>query len=29
VITAALDGGTQRRLRFGAVPGPQFRTPAE
>ena len=29
VITAALDGGTERRLRFGVVPGPQFRAPQE
>jgi hypothetical protein len=25
VITAALEGGAQRRLRFGVVPGPLFK----
>jgi hypothetical protein len=25
VVTAALDGGPQRRLRFGVMAGPQFR----
>ena len=29
VVSAALEDGTQRRLRFGVVPAPQFRPPQE
>ena len=29
VVSVVLEDGTRRRLRFGVVPGPQFRPPPE